>query len=391
MINKFIRSNLFGPIGILTGALVCGCAGITPANDSAFTIVTISAGKGPGSVEIADLNKDGFLDMVVASTKDSSILVLLGSAGGKFSSAPGSPFFANRFPNDLVIADFNGDGYPDIAIANTEASFLTVLLGNGKGRFVQAPGSPFSVHSRPHTHGIATGDLDGDGNLDLVTDSWGENKVVALFGDGKAGFGNETSYNVGKRPYQRIRVADINHDGLPDIVTTNLEGNNCTVLLSMGKRKFQEAPGSPFPAGEAPFAVAIGDLNADGFPDLAVADAPTITAESKGRDGLSILLGDGTGKFTPMEKNPFKTGRSPSRVAIGDLNGDGINDVALTNYNDRSITVFYMGRNGVTRSSTIPVGDRPDGIAIRDLNADGKNDIVVSNFDDDNIQILFRK
>jgi FG-GAP-like repeat len=391
MSKPFFSGNLLGILGILTVLLVCSCAGTPPNADPEYLVTTIPAGKGPGSVETADLNGDGLPDLVIASTKDSAIVVLLGDGKGKFTPAPGSPFFSNRFPNDIVIADFNGDAYADIAIANTEASFLTVLLGNGKGQFLQSAGSPFAVHSRPHTHGIAAGDFDGDGNLDLVTDSWGEDKVVVLFGNGKGNFGNEASYKVGRRPYQRVRVADINHDGLSDIVTTNLESNNSTVLLGTGKGKFREAPGSPFPAGDAPFAVAIGDVNADGFPDLAIADAPTITSESKGHDGLSILLGDGTGNFTPMEKNPFKTGKSPSRIAIGDLNGDGVNDIVVTNYNDRSITIFYMSRKRVAGTITLPVGTYPDGIAIRDLNGDGKNDIVISNFDDDNLTILFRK
>ena len=77
--------------------------------------------------------------------------------------------------------------------------------------------------------------------MDLATDSWGVNSVLVIFGDGKGNFGEQMSYKVGKRPYQRLRVSDVNKDGRPDIVTTNLEGNNATVLLGMGEGKFQEA------------------------------------------------------------------------------------------------------------------------------------------------------
>jgi hypothetical protein len=268
---------------------------------------------------------------------------------------------------------------------------LTVLLGNGKGQFKQAERSPFAVHSKPHTHGIAIADFNGDGNLDLATDSWGINKVLIIFGDGKMNYSNETFYKVGNRPYQRLRTGDLNKDGKPDVVTTNLEGNNATVLLGDGNGKFHEAEGSPFTCGAAPFAVAVGDVNGDGNPDLAIVNSPTITSESKGEDGLWILLGDGTGKFSSMAGSPFKTGRSPSRVAIGDLNGDGINDIAMTNYNDKSISIFYMGKNAVAESKTIAVGNRPDGIAIHDMNGDGKKDILVSNYDDNNVMILFNK
>jgi hypothetical protein len=159
----------------------------------------------------------------------------------------------------------------------------------------------------------------------------------------------------------------------------------------MGEGKFHESQGSPFPAGDAPFGVAIGDVNGDNNLDLAIANSPTITAESKGKDGLTILINDGTGKFSPLKGSPFQTGKSPSRVAIGDIDGNDINDIAVTNYNDKSITIFYMDKKGVASSRSIKVGNRPDGIAIHDLNKDGKNDIIISNYDDNTIMILYKK
>jgi len=391
MNTKFILIKVFAIVNIVAGIAIFSCANSARKNNPGFNIITIKVGKGAGSVEVGDLNKDGFPDIAVANAEDSSVTILTGGDKGSFNEVPGSPFFANRFPNDIVIADFNKDGYLDLGIANTDVSFLTVLLGNGKGQFQQATKSPFIVNAKPHTHGIATGDFNGDGNLDLATDSWGVNSVLVIFGDGTGNFGDEVSYKVGKRPYQRLRVSDVNKDGKPDIVTTNLEGNNATVLLGIGGGKFQEAQGSPFPAGDAPFGVATGDLNGDNNQDLAIVNSPTITAESKGKDGLTILLGDGSGKFLPLKGSPFATGKSPSRVAVGDLNGDSIDDIVVTNYNDKSISIFYMNGNGVAESNVINVGNHPGGVAIHDLNKDGKNDIVVSNYDDNAIMILFRK
>jgi FG-GAP-like repeat len=388
--NQFFL-KVFALPGILITLFISGCANSSSKIDSGFNISTIKAGKNPGSVEVADFNKDGFQDIALASTEDSSVIILLGNGKGKFAESPGSPFSANRFPNDIIIADFDMDGNLDLAIANTEVSSLTLLLGNGKGQFQQAPNSPFSVKSKPHTHGIATGDFNGDGKLDLVTDSWAENKVLIIFGDGKGNFGNQTFYNVGNHPYQRLRASDLYKDGRPDIVTSNLDGRNVTVLLGVGDGKLQEAQGSPFPAGDTPFGIAIGDVNGDGNQDIAVLNSPSITSENKGKDGLTILLGDGTGKFLELKGSPFETGKSPSRIAIGDLNGDGINDIVVTNYNGKSISVFYMDKNGVVKTNLISVGSHPDGVAIQDLNGDGKNDIVVSNFDDNTLMILFQK
>jgi hypothetical protein len=375
-------------IGLFGAVLLPACSNSQHPAGPGFIPRTIRVGKGVGSVEIADLNRDSFPDIVVANTQDSSVSVLLNNGKGDFTPATGSPFFTNRNPNDIAIADFNRDGNPDLGIANTEISTLTALLGNGKGQFQPAPLSPFHVHSRPHTHGIAVADFNGDGYLDLATDDWAENKVLIIFGNKDLGFGNETFYPVGNRPYQRLRTADVNGDGKPDLITTNLEGNNATVLLGQGNGQFREAPGSPFACGSAPFGVAIGDVNGDGHPDLAIVNSPTITAESQGQDGLWILLGDGAGGFRTMKGSPFRTGKSPSRLAIGDLDGDGIDDIAVTNYNDKSITIFYMGKQGVRRSETLPAGNHPDGIAIADLNGDGKKDIVVGNQDDGTITIL---
>jgi len=391
MNTKFFLIRIFVIIIIVTGIIIFSCANSAKRKNSEFNIMTIKVGKGAGSVEVADFNKDGFPDIAVANAEDSSITILAGDDKGKFTETPGSPFFANRYPNDITIADFNKDENLDLGIANTEVSFLTVLLGNGKGQFQQAANSPFIVNSKPHTHSIATGDFNGDGNLDLVTDSWGVNAVLVIIGDGKGNFGDQMSYQVGNRPYQRLRVSDVNKDGKPDIVTTNLEGNNATVLLGRGAGKFLEAQGSPFPAGDAPFGVAIGDVNGDNNQDLAIVNSPSITAESKGKDGLTILLGDGSGKFLPLKGSPFKTGKSPSRIAIGDISGDGINDIVVTNYNDKSISVFYMAKNEAPAGNIIIVGNRPDGVAIHDMNRDGNNDIIVSNYDDNTIMILFKK
>jgi len=356
-----------------------------------FTTTVLHVGGSPNSIETADFNRDGSPDLAIANEEDSSITILLGNGHGQFSPGPGSPFSSNRHPNDIAIADFNNDSNPDLAIANTEISELTLLLGNGKGGFTQAPNSPYKVYAKPHTHGIAVADFNGDGRLDMATDDWGEDKVSIIFGDTDLQFDHQTFYAVGKRPYQRLRTSDLNQDGKPDLVTTNLEGNNSTVLLGQGNGTFLEAPGSPFPCGDAPFAVAIGDINGDGYADLVITDAPTITAESKGHDGLYILLGDGAGHFQSMQGSPFFTGRSPSRLAIGDLNGDGINDIAVTNYNNRTVTIFLMSKTGVAATMTIQAGNHPDGICIHDLNKDGKNDLAVTNQTDGTLMILLNK
>ena len=104
------------------------------------------------------------------------------------------------------------------------------------------------------------------------------------------------------------------------------------------------------------------------------------------------MLGDGTGKFTTMKGSPFEAGKIPNRVAIGDVNSDGVNDIVTSDNDSNKIYLFLMNKNGsVFSQSTITVGNHPKGIAIADLNADGKDDIIVCNQLDNNISIIISK
>jgi len=351
-------------------------------------------GAGPGSVAIADFNGDGKLDIVTANDRGGDTSVLLGDGKGAFLPAPGSPFPAGNAPNDVAVGDFNQDGRLDLAFANHETQHLTVLLGDGRGRFVAAPQSPVTVAVKPHPHGIATGDFNGDGRLDLVTDSWAEDRLELLFGNVKGGFTTPGTYvAVGKHPYQRIRVADLNGDGKQDIVSTNLEGNNVSILLGDGKGEFRQPSGSPFPCGDSPFNIAIGDVNGDGSLDLAIVNSPSSTTDRSGRDGLAILIGDGHGGFTAMPGSPFASAKRPNMVAIGDVDGDGVADIVWSNPDSDSITIFKMSRKGSVAASrsTLSVPGHPKGLAIRDLNDDGKADIVVTNNAANTVSVILGK
>ncbi len=387
-------TNIF----FLTLSVILFSSCVQTNNSSSTNIVAssdttrIEVGHSPGSVEVADFNNDKFRDLAITSETDSSVTILLGDGKNGFISSTGSPFFAGSIPNDICIADFNKDGNPDLAFPNHERKYLTVLFGDGKGNFIQAKNSPFPTEGIPHVHGIAAGDFNNDGWLDLTTDSWGNDQVEVLFGDNTTFFGKQRKFfKVGKRPYQRLRSADLNSDGISDIVTTNTEGNSVTVLLADGKGGFNEAVGSPFPGGDNPFGIAIGDVNADGKPDLAIINSPSSMAEGKGKNGLTVLLNDGTGKFTMLKGSPFQAGQNPNRIAIGDVNGDGLNDIVTSDYEGNKIYLFTMDNAHSLTGKSIATGRHPKGVAIADLNDDGKADIVVCINADNNITIIWSK
>ncbi len=356
-------------------------------NSALFRSIHLPAGSHPEGLSIADANNDGNVDILIANDGSGNLSVYLGDGKGAFSQADRSPFSAGQNSTDIATGDFNGDGNLDIAIANHGVKLATVLLGNGKGQFSFAPGSPFSVESNPHPHGIAVADFNGDKKPDIAVDSWAENKVLVMFGNGDGSFRKPgVKFDVGKMPYHRLRTADINEDGKADIVTSNFEASSVSVLFGDGRGNFTR---KDFPVPADPFGIAIADLNGDHHLDIAMEHYSGHSID-RSKNGLSVLFGDGKGDFTLAKGSPFPVGQYPSTVAVGDLNGDGIADIVVPNYEDGTLTVYFCGRNGISPASYSPirVGRTPQGVAIADLNHDGKGDIIVAQAEDNDVLVL---
>ena len=180
-----------------------------------------------------------------------------------------------------------------------------------------------------------------------------------------------------------VAVGDFNGDGIPDLAIPNFASNNVTLLLGNGSGGFSPASNSPFAVGTGPQFVAIGDFNGDGFLDLAVANETS--------SNVTILLGNGAGGFAASSGSPFGVGTQPQCVVVGDFNGDGIEDIATANYGSNNLTVMLGNGSGgftATAGSPFAAGGAPYAIVVGDFNGDGMQDLAAANLNDNNVTVL---
>ncbi|KAA6465285.1 VCBS repeat-containing protein [Acidobacteria bacterium AB60] len=361
-----------------------------------FRQLTIPTGPGPRWVAVADVNHDHNPDILVANAgsendDSGSITVLLGDGHGGFHPAANSPFFAGHLPNDIAVADMNGDGNLDLIVANHQSPYLRVFLGDGHGSFRLAPGSPVNVHSNPHPHAVVVADFDSDGKLDAATESWGNNQTEVLRGDGTGRLISPGRFfATGRRPYERLRTADFNHDGHPDLVTTNLDDDTVSVLLGDGHGGLRNAPGSPFRAGAKPWELAIDDVNGDGSPDLIVIPYQRDISRPS-ENAVTVLLGDGNGSFHPMPGSPLPLGecRGPNSVAAGDVAGDGTQSIVVSCAESRTMQIYRRAKEGNFIPTTIPIAGGWGSVAVAPLMTDRRSAIITANYDANSITIYF--
>ena len=376
-------------------AAACGAATLaaSPAEPAAPfappAVVTLGGSRRPSALAAGDFDRDGKIDLAVASDSTQDLVVLLGDGRGRFRARPPAP--AGAHPTEIAVADFDRDGRPDLAIANHEMDYVTVLLGVAGGDFRPAPGSPIRVASRPHPHTIAAADLDGDGRLDLLLDSWQENRLLWLRGDGRGGFGGPgVPIEVGRKPYRNAILADLDGDGRLDIATPNLAERTVTLLFGGPGGSFRGAASPPRPAGPSPFVVRCADLNRDGLLDLVVANYSGQLSDPSA-DALTFLLADGRGGFRPGPR--LTAGRAPFDVAVGDVDGDGYADAVTANGGSRDLTLALGGADGfsASRLRTIAVGRSATRVLLADFDGDGRADAVASNEEEGSVSVFLTR
>ena len=375
---------------------------------------TYAVGKDPVSVALRDFNKDGKLDLavVVAGAPGSPgvLAIVLGNGDGTFR--PPVNYTVGLSPSSVTVGDFNGDGNPDLAVANLRSGNVSILLGEGNGAF-QAGGS-----YAPGGNFVAAADLNSDGKLDLVVCP-GTDVTIVLLGNGKGGFQTVENYAVGPTPYS-VAVGDFNGDGNQDLVVANHGYHTVSVLLGNGDGTFQPQVQYAGPSGQFPWAVAVGDFNGDGKLDFVVTNANTdpafisvflgngdgtfqppntypvgnggltyvVAADfnhdgkldlaiTSGSNGLWILLGNGDGTFQPAVNYAISIGTG--QMGVGDFNGDGNPDLAIATGTNVAI-LMGNGDGSFQPAVNYALLDVAYSVAVGDFNNDGKLDLAVSTF-----------
>jgi len=355
-------------------------------SSTTFPQTSFAVGNNPVALTSSDFNFDNLPDLAVANQNDNTVSILLNQDNGNFTAAPNSPFVLAKTetgPSAIATATFgntitsaSGVATPtaDLVVANSTSNNVTVLLGNGDGTFQEAAGSPYAVGKNPSA--VVVADFNGDGNADFAVANKDDNTISVFKGDGNGGFTEfpgspfaltNTSAISEKGPVAlvtanfRAKSNTVNNSPEVDLAVVNQATNNVAILLSSVDANlnisFTEAINSPISVGTSPVAIATGDLNTDTVPDLAVVNQADNT--------VSVLLGSNNldATFTAAAGSPLPTAVTPAGIVIANFTGGNFPSLAVTNKGQGTLGI-YIGLGAGTFSNRIEIATpaSPDAI-----------------------------
>ncbi|AVP99487.1 hypothetical protein C7S18_20945 [Ahniella affigens] len=313
-----------------------------------------------------------------------------------FAPAPGgvtcpggscSVFVSTGVPGDAALADFNGDGYLDMATANVNITSLSVLLGLPNGNFSLSP-QAVELGNGNLGQAIVSADFNGDQRADLAVVTRFHD-IISLLGDGTGGFVSAGVIDVGSgsNTYSDITSGDFNGDGIVDLAATAPTLNAITIGLGLGNGQFQQPSGSPFGVSELnlPMSLAAGRIDSDNIDDLVVAGLES--------DNLVVLKSQGNGQFVVLQNESavIAPEARPRQVELRDLNHDGRLDALVASHVFRNSgavplspfnrAALFLGRNtgGLDAATFVDLGGDLDDVSAADFDADGAEDLLGAN------------
>jgi hypothetical protein len=402
--------RIFGPGGHTIRAVYDGTLSEQTASSSTDTLTVASGGATPSAglvygttryfnqltrlnnFVLADINNDGVLDLVAPGFDMSNIAISLGDPAHPGTFLP--PTFVTTLTStvdSVAVGDLNGDGLPDIVVADTDSNYAGILL--------QDPAHPGTFLSEKFAGASQSkpliADMNHDGIPDLILLSGGQSPAVAvLLGDphNPGSFLAPLTTSLGSGDIRSVATADMNGDGLPDVVIGNDTAQTVSVLLNDSAHPGNLVPKVDYPAGSPIFDLAIGDLNGDGHPDVVLGGLFS---------GVTILLGSTANPGQLLATHSYPVTATPAGgrslgVAVGDIDGDGIPDVVSGNLGPSFDLLLGNGDGTLKAATAFATGPTPDtfeamSMAVGDVDGDGLTDVVVGQFFQNSVQIFLHQ
>ena len=321
----------------------------------------LTTGVYPQSVAIGDLNNDGLNDIVAANAESiDHISVFLQKANHTFSAIPDQMLTTENYPESIAIGDLNSDGLNDIAAVHSIAKISI---------FLQKPDNTFPTSADQKLTGglnsdsIAIGDLDGDGDNDIIMAADEQLDQIHIFlqkADHTFPTMADQILKIDATQTFSAAIGDLDGDGDNDIAVSNsvypTDTHQVSIFLQKADHTFSTPADQKLPTGELPTSVAIGDLNGDGLNDIA-----TVAYSISGFG--SVFMQNASHRFPTTPDEILSTGNGPISVAIGDLNGNGLNDIATADKHPNHVSIFLLVEKGPGIPAAVPVLT-PIGLAV---------------------------